>query len=249
MLSTYLMILLFFVLSFLINSKEDTKEKKFFYIINFAFILIGILLAQTRAVWIVTLFSIVVFFFKKPKVIVWISVVIGVLFFFFSYVFIDRFLSVKNFGSDLSSLGRLQAWFSSVILIKDNFWFGYGYDAYIHLRDQVFSFYFVPVLHSHNTYLRALLETGFIGFVLYFSFFFMATIYSFKLINNPAYEEYKKFIIGCKLSLTALILVFNFEPYFSLYSGSTFFVWLVIALIFRIKNNPSSQQIKELTSE
>jgi O-antigen ligase len=238
MLSTYLMILLFFALSFLI-SPDVPKTKKYLYTVAFIFILMGILLSQTRAVWLITVFSIFIFFFRKPKVIITVSVVIGILFIFFSYVFIDRFLSIKNFGNDLSSLGRLQAWLSSLILIKQNFFFGYGYDAYIYLRDQVFSFYFVPVIHSHNTYLRSILETGFIGFVLYFWFFFQSLFLSFKLYKNSPSEIQKKFIGGSKLALSALFFVFIFEPYFSLFSGSIFFIWMVINLVYCIKWNPS----------
>lgn len=238
MLSTYLMILLLFAISFLI-SPTVPKEKKIFYMISFVFILMGILLSQTRAVWLITTFSIFIFFIRKPKVIIAISIIIGILFIFFSYVFIDRFLSVKNFGNDLSTLGRLQAWLSTLILIKQNFFFGYGYDAYIYLRDQVFSFYFVPVIHSHNTYLRSILETGFIGFLLYFWFFFLSIYYSFKMIKCPDYMPQKKYIIGCKLSLSALFFVFIFEPYFSLFSGSIFFVWMVIILIYCIRWNPT----------
>lgn len=229
----YLMILFLFNLSFLLN--KNLPWKKFAYSVTLVIILFGIFLTQTRGVWMATVLAIVFFFFKKPKVILPASIVMGVLVLLFFNVINDRFLSVKNFGNDVSSLGRLQAWLSSIILIKENFFAGYGFDSYELLRDTVFSFYFVEVHHSHNTYLRMLLESGFIGFFFYFIFIFGAFFLTFSLSKNNELIEYKGYIDGFQLSLFALFVAFNFEPYLSLYGLSTITIWIVVSFVFKFK--------------
>ena len=237
-LSAYLMILFLFNLSFLIN--KNTFKKKIFYSITIVIILLGIFFTQTRGVWLATVLAIIFFVIKKPKVIIPTFLIMGAIGILFFNVINDRFLSVKNFGNDVSSLGRLQAWLSSIILIQNNFFLGYGFDAYLQLRDTVFSFYFVELPHSHNTYLRMILESGFIGFVLYFIFFFAAFIFTFKLLKNKELTEYKGFLDGLQLSLFALLIAFNFEPYLSLYGISTIVIWIMITFAFMFKFNVKS---------
>jgi O-antigen ligase len=232
--STFLMIASMFNLSYILNKEKN--EKLFPYLITLGFTYAGVFLSQTRGVWLAIIVSLVVFIIKKPKIIfpaLIISMIVGLL---FSNVIMDRFLSVKNFSYDASSLGRLQAWYSSFVLIKANPLFGYGFDAYIRLRDTVFSYYIVQVLHSHNTYLRMLLEMGLIGFVLYFSFFFRAAFFAFRMsAKSFAYKYYKIYIEGLQLSFIGLLVTFMFEPYFSLYGASTVVIWILIALSFKVR--------------
>jgi len=231
--SAYFMILFLLNLTFLIN--RNTFQKKIIYTISLVIILFGMFLTQTRGVWLATVLAIVFFFFKKPKVIVPAVFVLGTLVLLFFNVINDRLLSVKNFGNDVSSLGRLQAWLSSIILIKNNFLIGYGFDSYLSLRDSVFGFYFVELPHSHNTYLRMILESGFIGFAIYFSFMIAAFVFTFSLSRKPEFAEYKPFIDGFQLILFALFIAFNFEPYFSLYGVSTIVIWVIISFVFKFR--------------
>lgn len=240
-LSAYLMILFMFNISFIINKEKD--EKLLLYIVSIIFLLLGIFLTQTRGVWLAIVITTFIFFIRKPKIIIPSIIFIGVIIFLFFSTIQYKFLTVKYFGSDYSSLGRLQAWISTLILIKDNFLFGYGFDSYIYLRDQVFPFYFVDVLHSHNTYLRTILEMGFIGFVLYFYFIFSAFIYLIRPKKIKFYSEYKKFFDGFLLSFIALFIVFMFEPYFSLYGLTTIFIWILISIVFNFRQISRKQKL------
>lgn len=231
--SLYLLILFLFNLSFLVNKKSNVSF--FIHLISVFIILLGVVLTQTRGVYISLIFALSVFLVKRPKIIIPIAIVSGILILFFFKVFEDRFLSIRYFGSDVSSLGRLQAWLSTLILLSKNFFLGYGFNSYIYLRDQIFAFYFVEVQHSHNTYLRAMLEMGFIGFVFYFSFFFISLKFVF---SKRAKElvEYKKFIDGLRLSFLACIPAFMFEPYLSLYGVSTIVLWIFVSITIKLKN-------------
>lgn len=240
--SAFLMIVLMFNISFIINN--NGKKNLLFYLSSGLIIIFGIFLTQTRGVWLAIIISIVFYIIRRPKVFLPATIItviiISALALFFPQVIAERFLSVKYFGSDVSSLGRLQAWLSSIELIKQNPFFGYGFNSYIYLRDQVYGFYFVLVEHSHNTYLRGILEMGLIGFTLYFLFFFTSIYYVFSLAKQDTGKKFARFLDGLQLSFVGLVIVFMFEPYFSLFGLTAAIIWFLISITFNIKTNSKS---------
>ena len=232
--AAFYMILLMFNLSFIVNSG---KSKRIVYYISFVLILMGMFMTQTRGIWLATLISVFYYVFRKPKLIVPIFISLTVLIFLFYGIIIDRVLSAVNFGSDVSSLGRFQAWYASILLIKNNFLLGYGFDSFRYLKDSVITAYFVILPHSHNTYLTLILDLGFIGFIFYISFFVKAFFYSFKIrkkIDNP---ELIKYVDGLQLSFVGLIIAFIFEPYFTVLGSINYMVWILISLSYYIRYN------------
>ncbi|MCX6162459.1 MAG: O-antigen ligase family protein [Ignavibacteriae bacterium] len=222
-----------FCLSFILN--RINPKAIILYITTLVFLFFAIFLTNTRAIWIALLFSLLVFFVKKPRIIIVSSVLIGLFMFLFSDIILSRFLTIKYFGSDLSSLGRLQAWIATTALLKNNLLTGYWFDAFMDLRDNVYTIYLVPVIHSHNTYLRSLLEMGLIGSVLYYSFFFRALYFSIKLRNSENSNTVNGLLDGIQLSIISLLIVFIFEPYLSLFGCSTIIIWLIISFTFKLK--------------
>jgi O-antigen ligase len=233
--AAYFMALLLFNLSFLVNSKN--KSKFFFHISSLIFILLGLIMTQTRGIWLATIIAVAFYFFKKPKLIIPVLVMIGLLVVFFNEIINERLMSVIHFGNDVSSLGRLQAWLSSIELIKENFWFGYGFDAYRHLRDNVFSSYFVILPHPHNTYLTLTLELGFIGFIFYFGFFVKAFYFTFRVRKKSSDPELLKFFDGLQLTFVGLLVAFMFEPYFTILGSITYVIWILISLSYFLRYN------------
>jgi len=244
MVSMYLMVLFMFNLSFLIKNRHS--DKIFFYLFTITFILFGIYLTKTRGVWLAMIISIAVFFIRKPKIIIPVFLFFGVMVLFFFNIIEERFLSVVNFDQDKSSLGRLQAWYSTVLIILKNPFFGYGFDTYYLYKYDVFSYYIVDVPHPHNTYLRAIQESGLIGAVIYFFLFFKASIYSFTKGRTKCDPVYEKFFDGLQLSFIGLIVAFNFEPYLSLFGVTTIVIWILISLTFRLKDFPAAKKIKTI---
>jgi O-antigen ligase len=233
-LSSYYMILFMFCLSFIIHNVNP--RAKIFHFGVLGVLAMSLFLIQTRGVWLALLFSIAVFFIKRPKVIIIASIIILLLAVIFRDIIMTRYLSVVNFGTDLSSLGRLQAWIASIVLIKDSLLIGYWFDSFLDLRDNAYSLYLVPVIHSHNTYLRSILETGLIGSILYFSFFFRALYYSVKLKKKTRNNLEFALLDGLQLSFVSLMIVFFFEPYFSLFGCSTLIIWMIISLSFKMNS-------------
>lgn len=231
-LAAYYMIVFFIALSFLMNSHKG--ESKIYYIISIILILFAIFLTQTRGVWLSLIFAMSVYLIKKPKLIIPITIIFLAFFLFFADVIITRFLTIKNFTTDLSALGRLQAWIGTLSLLKDNYLTGYGFNAWMSLRDSVYGFYLVPVIHSHNTYLNNLLEIGLIGCIFYYFFFFKSILINFKIWKSSVNNSLKKYSDGLFLSFIGLSSAFMFEPYMSTFSSSVIVIWFLIAVSFKL---------------
>ncbi|HMQ68559.1 MAG TPA: O-antigen ligase family protein [Ignavibacteria bacterium] len=233
MVALYFMIAFMFNLTFLLKCKNNSK--KIFYIITLIFILLGVYLTKTRGVWLAMIFSFAVFFIKRPKIIIPTLILFGILVLVFFNIIEDRVLSIINFEQDKSSLGRLQAWTSTVMIILKNPFLGYGFDTYYLHQFDVMAYYIVDVPHPHNAYLRTIQEMGLIGTVFYYYLIMKALFYSFNFGNYVSDPEYVKFTDALQLCLVAFLVAFNFEPYLSLFGVTTIAVWTIVALTFRIR--------------
>ena len=238
--SEFFLILFMFCLSFLLHRKSG--EPYMFHLITLILLGFSMFLTQTRGVWMGLLVAIAFFFIRKPKIFIGVLIVVAIVFALFQSVIMSRVMSILNFEKDLSSLGRLQAWSATIMLLKNNFLTGYGFDAFLAHRDETYQLFLVPVIHSHNTYLRALLEMGLIGTVIYFSFIIRAFMYSSKQYNSEIKKEYVIYLDGLKLSFLSMAVTFMFEPYLSLFGGTLFAIWLLISISFKINQNLTLQE-------
>lgn len=242
MVSLYFMILFMFNLAFILKCANNSK--KIFYFFTIFFISLGIYLTKTRGVWLAIVISIAIFVIKRPKIIIPVIVIFGLMVLVFYNIIEDRFLSIINFEQDKSSLGRLQAWVSTVLIIQNNPFWGYGFDTYHLYQFDVMPYYIVEVPHPHNTYLRTIQEMGLIGAVIYYYLIIKAVFYSFnfrKYVTDPTYVKY---LDGLQLSLVALLIAFNFEPYLSLFGTTTIAIWILVALTFRIRKNARIKRLE-----
>lgn len=234
-LAAYYLIIFFILLSFLMNTHKG--ENKLFYIISLILISFAIFLTQTRGIWLAIIFAMSIYLFKKPKLFIPITVIFGAIVLIFTDIIITRFMETKNYTTDISSLGRLQAWIATISLLKDNFLTGYGFDSFIRMRDNVYGFYLVPVIHSHNTYLNNLLEIGLIGCIFYYYFLLKSFLINFKIWKSPLTIELRKYSESLFLSFLGLFVAFMFEPYFSVFSSSVIVIWFLIAISFKINSH------------
>jgi O-antigen ligase len=235
------MVALYFMIAFMFNLvfiiKYRSSSKRIFYFITIFFIMLGIYMTKTRGVWLAMIISIAIFVIKRPKIIIPTLILFGLMVLVFYNIIEDRILSVINFDQDKSSLGRLQAWASTVLLILKNPYWGYGFDTYHLYQYDVMSYFIVDVPHPHNTYLRSIQEMGLIGTVFYYYLIIKAVFYSFNFGKYVSDPKYQKYLDGLQLNLVALIVAFNFEPYLSLFGCTTIVIWILVALTFRIRKN------------
>jgi len=234
-LAGYYLVVFMILVSFVMNEKK--RKQKIFYFISLFILLFAIFLTQTRGIWLSIIFAIMIYMFKRPKLFIPISILILAISLLFADIIMARFLTIKNFSEDLSSIGRLQAWIGTLALLKTNYLSGYGFNSFLYLRDSVYGFYLVPVIHSHNTYLNNILEMGLIGATIYYSFYYRAIYYAFRYGKVSFDNRYKKFADGIFLSLIGFLVAFFFEPYFSVFSSSAIVLWLLIGISFKLNFN------------
>lgn len=104
-------------------------------------------------------------FFKSPIITLTILLIIsGSIYFIMDYVFDNTYLGerFKNI-QDHSNETRIQLYLGGFKMINDNMVFGVGLDNYRVLVSSG--------LYSHSDYIEVLTNTGFIGFILYFSIY------------------------------------------------------------------------------
>lgn len=236
----YYTVLFFFNLAFIVN---ESKSKLFFFrLISLFFTAFGIFLTQTRAAWLAVVISLVVFFVKKPKIIFPALGVIAVFLILFFDVIQTRYLTFINFTTDVSTIGRFQAWYTTFLMLKENLWWGWGFDGFLYNKDSFYSGFVLFLPHSHNTFLRVILEMGLFGAIIYFFLFFKAFIINFTFKPSDENLFLKKYFNGLQLSFVSFLVMFMFEPFISLYSNASLIIWTFISLSICLKERYSTSK-------
>lgn len=241
----FLMVLVFFSLTFLLNSRKN--HLKFFYFVSLFILLIGLYLTESRGVWLASLFAISFYVLKRPKAIVPAILFIGIIGYLFFPVLKERFFFTRYFASDASSIGRLQAWYATILMLKDYWLLGAGFDGFLTYKDHYLGFFRLFVPHSHNTYLRLWLELGIFGFISYMYFFVKGFIYSFKVRKKVKDNDSISLSEGLQLSFMGLSISFMFEPNFSLYGNSTIVIWMLISFSFILFYNSMNENLLKMS--
>ncbi|HEX2786580.1 MAG TPA: O-antigen ligase family protein [Ignavibacteria bacterium] len=215
------------------------NKYKILHIILSLSCLFGIILTQSRGVWLSLIVAIILMFINKPKKFIVLSVFLVLIFFAFSTIILDRVNSVLLFANDVSSLGRLQAWLATIILLKENYLTGYGFYTFSIYKDYVFDYYFVPVTNSHNTFLNLFFEMGVPASIIYLSFYFRSIYYCIRNMSKRMKKDENIHILlkTILLSILPFIIAFMFEPYFGFYGPINLALWLMIAIAFKINTD------------
>jgi len=229
----YFTVLFFFNLTFLVNDKN--RKLVYLRIITIFLLAFGIFLTQTRAAWLAVVVAVVIFIIKKPKIVFPTLFLIALFLVIFFDVIQTRYLTFVNFTTDGSTIGRFQAWYATYLMLKENLWWGWGFDGFLYNKDSFYSGFILFLPHSHNTFLRVILEMGLIGALIYFILFFKALVLSYTFKITPEFSFLKKYIDGLQLSFVAFLVMFMFEPFVSLYSNASLIIWTFISLSICLK--------------
>jgi hypothetical protein len=224
--------------------------EKIFFLFFYFFVFLILSLIGERMVFLIFLFSsLVIFFFimNLKKFIISLLLIIILLFSIYNFntSFRLRFTDMKSISLNIyeSSYGRL--WESSFILFKNNKIFGVGLKNYrvncdkqIDPRPQ--NEHQFCSTHPHNFILELLVETGIIGFILFFIFYYKLLLFLITKIktlkNKLILEEYLGLFYGNILMI--LIYIFPFRTsgsFFTTWNASFFWLNLGIALLLTKK--------------
>lgn len=141
---------------------------------------------------------------------------------------IKRFASATDFTNEWGNVARLRIWIRYIEVFKNHFWFGIGI---AHTSSTVAS---NTLTVTESGLLKRLVETGFIGTLMYFSLVCLPIIYfSFRKKNkNREVNEYKIFTIALLVAVGIEDIVLQlFADVMSMY-----IFWAFIALMYCLNN-------------
>jgi O-antigen ligase len=121
----------------------------------------------------------------------------------------------KDYRSDESAMGRVEAWSAGMSMLLQNPFFGVGKGNFIenHSRD------------SHSSYVRAGAELGFVGLYVFIGIMFWSVTSLNKIISSDELDQYKIFAVA----LVSYIYTFMVG---SLFSTRTYDILLLIMVAF-----------------
>jgi len=231
-----------------------TFKNKFIISIAYIFLFLVIAISGERLALIVFLSSSIVFLFFNLNIKKFLFFLFIIFIFLFSIFITNISFQLRlnelakittNFYE--SSYGRL--WESSYLVFKQNKLFGVGLKNYRFECDNNLkpidprpdSPHQLCSTHPHNFVLELLSETGIIGFLIFFIFFYKLIIFLRNKIknlkNNFLFNEYKGLVYGNILMLFIYIWPLKTSgSFFTTWNGSFFWLNLGLALLLT-KNN------------
>ncbi|GHG68032.1 polysaccharide polymerase [Alishewanella longhuensis] len=143
---------------------------------------------------------------------------------------VDDVISIieRRLSSAASGSGRFEIWINGLSLWQQSPLFGIGWHNFLYYNSN----FFMRDNYAHNTFLEVLVETGIVGFTIYF-LFFLSFFYSIlKVINSDSRKIYLLFtFVAMVLMLNNLSLII---------SEATFFLMAVVYMsLYKIKLSKS----------
>ena len=238
-LSAYSILLIFIVISLLINTKY--KKKKFLYLVLIILLLINIIFSQSRSALLSIIIGFMLFYILWNKKYLVISLFIPIILFILPQSRV-RFLQIFDTTQNSS---RFKIWEITKLMIKDNLLTGVGYEnfsvdypIYINNYPEYSVHDEYLALHPHNIFLKIQVELGILGSIL-FVLLILSIIYTFyKIITNSVNNDIKVLTIGFGTSFIS----FGLMNLIDCYIGApkviiTFFI--LLGILTYIKNNLS----------
>ncbi|MBN1214464.1 MAG: O-antigen ligase family protein, partial [Candidatus Lokiarchaeota archaeon] len=131
---------------------------------------------------------------------------------------------------DYSMIIRYLAWHKSVILIKENL-LGIGFNSFAHLYQNMVPLKFLYAEHSHNVYLRFMLELGILGFLAYF-YMIISILRSFYFAIKTS--SYFLFYLSLIISIIVILIACITDVFIARYSVAIYF-WLIMGLMNKLR--------------
>ena len=235
--------LLSFFLSIAFVLKEEKKIQKIVYASCALLIVLGILFTYTRMALLGVFFGFFILILKVKKlrkIALFVSIII--------ILAIPSSMTKRiNEGveGDSSTLVRTMAWYNSAILIQKHPITGIGFNTLSHIYKSILPVRSLYAEHSHNLYIRIMLETGVFGFIIFFSLMLSIMYRSYKILvrAGPLREFYFViFVAVISLLFACLTDVFIIDHYVG------FEFWFLLAFLYKMAMD-YKKGIQEMNAE
>lgn len=196
------------------------KEKIGLYILNLmSFIML--LSTQSRAGFLSLAISVIIIFvITKHKKILFITMLIGIGISSVFFKFLNNSYIKRYKFKDTSTLARIEVYKEAFRIFKENPLKGVGFENFKQAQNKAIFRYHREYFHPHNMPLKALSETGIIGFLAYYFWIILLLVKMFLKRNETSY------LIGFSVLLNMAIFE-NFEMVLSTTKGLPIIIMIV----------------------
>jgi putative inorganic carbon (HCO3(-)) transporter len=233
-------LMVFGVAFIFVMDQWKNKTKEILYL--FALVIIGLSIIATygRSAWIGTVIIILLgtyLFYRQHfwKIIVALFIIAALVFISLPDIK-ERFLIIFDTGHKSNS-GRINLWYTSLLIIKEYPWFGVGPGLF----EVYFQQFKVPGLydasgHAHNDYLHMAVQGGLAGLVTWLLIWIALFRYSYEYLITK-FEDLKntKLISAITLSIAGILVAALFQCYFVDLENSILW-WVLVATAIQIFN-------------
>ncbi len=233
----------YYILAFFLGiglmDEASRGHQKILFVLTIS-ILLGMIFTYTRVVLVGVVIGLFIMSLKKPQFLKYFLILLITAPLLIPGDMIERVQNLQT--ADTSILIRLLVWYYSVKLIILKPLWGYGFDSFVILYKSLISIKYLRAIHSHNVYLRLLVEIGFIGFIGYMGVVFDILLKGYK---------HTKSIKGLTLTFlmwVALIveLVFCITDVFISQVSISFIFWLLLALLYKVTNEMKTNNLEQI---
>jgi len=224
------MILPFALLSLLY---AENNLKKILWWVTLLGIFAGIFVTQSRGIYLTTLLTLLYIYWKDPRVLKVIMPIVVLALFIVPTLILYRLAILFGVGQevDWSSVGRIQIWVNSIILLPKYYLLGMGIDSFRYVYPINFPMAIVRAEHPHNIYLRWLFEYGMAGVFAYIYILWgvlRRTIKRIILIEKGNWTEDDRLLFGINAGfITSLLFSFVDSPFH--HPQVVILLWMYIA--------------------
>jgi len=141
-------------------------------------------------------------------------------------------------NGDTSILIRFLVWFYSVKMIIENPIWGLGFDSFVVLYKNLLSIEFLRAVHSHNVYLKLLVEMGLVGFIGYMGIIIGAVKRS---LDN--FRQTKGLSLHYLIWVALIVeLIFCLTDVFIAQISVSLIFWMLLGFVYNISCNKLVEQ-------
>lgn len=214
------------------STKIKLAEKNFSKFLLF-FTIALLLLTFSRGGWLALLVFFTIFSLIKAPKLLFITIGFGIILFFTSQAIHERVEDIYNPPSDSSIRWRIQQWKDAVAAWKLSPMYGYGAGTEIEIHEQEHGFN-AGNPYTHNDFIKALQETGVIGFVLFASLLLTTLFFLIKQYRNLSDKNEKLFVLVVLLFFVSEI-VFGMSSNIWRGTAVEWLIWILVASALSIQ--------------
>ncbi len=208
-----------------------TARKKAIPVLLFTFLMLAILLTNTRMALLMVLIALVVNYRNLGRFVLPMTMIGSIVAFVGIEVIFTRYAAMSKQTIDISMAARVIAWSTGFTLVSGHPWTGIGVDAFAVQYLSATKMPLIRLMHAHNTILQKAADLGIPGMLVYMVFLYKRIHQGFRLAG-PGLPRALAWSLSIYLVASLTDAVFYWTSWTILY-------WVLLACLarFTLKNS------------